>query len=532
MELARLEELVGQLVRIGAALASERDLRVLLEMIVDELRRFTRADGGTLFLVDEAAGCLRWAIIQNDSLGVRVGGSGGEAVDEAVFAPLPMEPGQRVHAAVHVALTGEPVNIADVYDRHDDFDFTGPMRFDEAQGYRTRSMLVVPVAHFEGGVVGVLQLINAQEVDGALVPFSARFEALTTSLASQAAVAIKNAQLVGELEAQFEAFIRMIAAAIDAKSPYTAGHVRRVEGLAMRLARAVAEDQGVYGHVRFDEAQLKELSVAAWMHDVGKIATPEHVVDKATKLHALTDRIERVRVRYALLAEQTRAAELQRQLDGQPADPARVAAELDALDEEFLFIERVNAGAEYVPPADIARLHAIGQKRWTDARGTSHPRLEPDEIRHLSVTRGTLTDDERDVIRDHARISIEMLEHLPFSSHLKDVPAIAGAHHEKLNGQGYPRGLTGEQLSLRARILAVADIVEALTAADRPYKKPMAVSEVHRILGFMVRDDELDGELVRFAMRAGVLDAYVEDEVAEAQRDAAFAALEAAKDQG
>jgi HD-GYP domain-containing protein (c-di-GMP phosphodiesterase class II) len=522
-----LKQLVERLVAIGSALSSERELDVLLERIVDEARRFTRADGGTLFVVEPEEDALRWAIVQNESMEIRFGGPSSEPLDPNVFQPIPLhEDGapRLSHVATAVVHEREAVNIADVYDEHDEFDFQGPIQFDERTGYRTRSMLVVPLLHHTSGVVGVLQLINARDEAGRIVRFDETFEQLTASLASQAAVAVKNAQLFEALERQFMAFTRSIAMAIDEKSPYTAGHVRRVVDITMRIAAAIEDsDEGPYADVSFSRDDLKALRLAAWMHDVGKITTPEWVVDKATKLETLFDRIELVRTRYELLKARARIRNLEAQLDRLDAPEAddldeRLHHEIAELEREFAFIERANRGVERMADEDVERVRDIASKTYA-LDGKQEPRLTADEVHNLSIRRGTLTGEEIQIIRDHASVSYRMLTQLPFSGPLQRVPEIAAAHHEKLNGEGYPRGLTAEELSLEARILAVADIFEALTAPDRPYKDPTPLSRVRTILGFMVDDGELDRDLVTFAIDSGVFDAYAEAEIPAEQRD-------------
>lgn len=522
------QDLIQRLIHIGAQLSSERNLNHLLEMIVDESRRFTGADGGTLFLVNEATQSLDWAIIQNESMGVRIGGHSEQAPDHKTFRPILLGDDVK-NVAAFVATTGQIVNIADVYDEHDEFDFEGPQRFDAQTGYRTQSMLVVPLRHFEGGVIGVLQLINARDLNtGELIEFSSDFEALTASMASQAAVAVKNAQLFDEVEAQFEAFIRTIATAIDEKSPYTSGHVRRVVDLTLRIAHAInAQEQGRFAKIRFSDDELKALRVASWMHDIGKIATPEYVIDKATKLSTIFDRIELIQTRYDYIARELECATLRAMLkDPNPAHhealQAQLNAELDAHADELEFLKQCNMGAEFMSDERLERLASIAQKTYLNARGESCPRLSLDELENLSIRRGTLTPDEIKVIREHANISYKMLNQLPFTRHLSQVPEIAAGHHEKLNGKGYPRGLGAAELSLQARILAIADIFEALTAADRPYKQPTPLSGVKRILDAMVKDGDLDPDLVGFAMSSGVFDEYAAQEVLAHQRDYSF----------
>ncbi len=529
-----LLEIVDHLVQIGTALSTERDLDVLLEMVVDETRRFTRADGGTLFLVDDDGEWLEWKIVQNETMGIRIGGTSDAPLDEAIFKPIPLgdarDP-QSTNVSTWVAQTGGSANIADVYDQ-ETFDFAGPRRFDAETGYRSRSMLVVPLKHHTAGVIGVLQLINARDDAGEVVPFGEYLEELTASLASQAAVAVRNAQLFATLEEQFEAFIRTIATAIDEKSPYTAGHVRRVVDIALSLADAIDCCQdGPFARERFEGTARKALRIAGWMHDVGKVTTPEWVVDKATKLSTIHDRIEEVKTRYEVLARDAQIAALQAKLervrtDGAEADTGDIDAQLDQtlaeLSDERAFIETCNKGGEYMADDAVERVQAIARRQWC-LDGQERELLSDDEVENLCIRKGTLTHDEIQIIRNHARVSLEMLSKLPFTPELEDVPEIAASHHEKLNGSGYPRGLTGADLSLPARILAVADIFEALTAADRPYKDALPLSVVRRILDSMVEDGELDPEIVRFGMQSGVFDAYAERELLDAQRDVRFA---------
>jgi HD-GYP domain-containing protein (c-di-GMP phosphodiesterase class II) len=526
MNVEELKTLVERLVEIGCALSSERNIDALLEMIVDELRRFTRADGGTLFLVSPDKKHLDWAIVQNDSMGIRKGGAAAEELGDS-FQPIPLfdDAGEPIHSNVATYAFHEQcvVNIRDVHDTDDDFDFEGPRRFDESTGYRTQSMLVVPLMHFEGGVVGILQLINATDMaTGDVVEFGRSFEDLTRSLAGQAAVAVKNAELFEELEEQFESFIRSIAMTIDEKSAYTAGHVRRVVDLTLRFAHAInATDHGPYAEIRFTQDEIKALRVASWMHDIGKVTTPEWVVDKPTKLCTIFDRIDLVKERFTRFEREAEIRALEAKLlggDGEQID-LQLQKEIEELRSDLAFLERINRGTEFMFDANMDRLDQIASKH-------DGALLNEDEIKNLSIRRGTLTPDEIAIIRDHARVSLEILSQLPFSRHLADVPEIAASHHEKLNGKGYPRGLSADDLGLQARILAVADIFEALSAADRPYKEPTPLSGVLRILRFMVKDGELDPDLVEFGLKSGVFDSYADSEVAALQRDLTFADAE------
>lgn len=484
-----LQDRLRRLNEIGVALSVERDLNVLLERILHEARSFTGADAGTLYLVKDDH--LTFAIAQNDTLQSFVGGRHGAAD----IPPVPMN---RESVSGYVAVTGETLNIADVYAeaRH---RFEGPKNYDRMTGYRTTSMLVVPMQDHEDQVIGVLQLLNAIDpVTGKVTAFSADHEALIESLASQAAVAINNVRLIQETEALFESFVRVMATAIDERSPYTGGHIRRVAEMAMVVAEAVNDcGEGALAGVQLGPDELNELRVASWMHDIGKITTPEWIVDKPTKLTTIHDRIELLRARFACFRQAIRAQSLERRLAGE--DPAKVdreeSAALAELADDLAFLERANSPGESMADADLERLAAIAARRYR-VDGEEVPCLTEDEAANLAIRRGSLTDAERRKINDHAAMTIRMLEQIPFTRKLQRVPEIAGAHHEKLDGSGYPRHLGADQISLQARILALVDIFESLSADDRPYRaRPMPRETVLKILRQEVEARHLDPDL-------------------------------------
>lgn len=520
---------LDNLIRIGIALSSETDIDTLLEMIVDESRRLTRADGGTLYVVRDDDRYLDWKILQNDTMGTRMGGARGTPIEQSGLPPVPLIVDGQInlkHVSAYVANTGLTVNIPDVY-KAEGYDFSGTRRYDQATGYRSQSMLVSPLRNHEGDIVGVLQLLNAKDAAGEkVIPFSETFENFISSLASQATVAVTNAQLIRDLSHLFNAFIETMATAIDQKSPYTAGHVRRVARLTMMIAEAIDKSgDGLWARVHFSPEEMEELRIAAWMHDVGKVTTPEYVVDKATKLETIHDRIETVRMRYEVFKRDVQIAALEQKLalpNGSERElrcakiDAQAQAELAALQAELDFVMRCNTGGEFMEDADLERLQAIAARTFI-LNGKPHHRLTENEVYNLSIRKGTLTNEERQVINNHAAVSLKMLSQLPFSKTLSRVPEYAGGHHEKLNGKGYPRALSAEQLPLQARILAVADIFEALTASDRPYRRPMPLSQALKIIGFMVKDGELDGNIVEMAK--DVLMKYAEEELKPDQID-------------
>ena len=520
---------IKRLTQIGIALSAEKDVNSLLDIIVEESRKITGADGGSLYIIDHTAKILNFAILQNDTLKTKCGGTSGIPIR---LPPIPLEHDGRpnyANVSSYVALTGQIVNIPDVYES-ELFDFTGPRTYDISTGYRSRSMLVMPLKNHENDIIGVLQLLNALDPETrATIPFSDEYVELIASLASQAAVALTNAQLIRDLQELFYSFIKSIATAIDAKSPYTGGHVRRVVDLTLMLAGGINETHdGPFADVHFSADEVEELRLAAWMHDVGKITTPEHVIDKSTKLETIFDRIGHIETRFDLIGQAIENGYLREKLElhaSNPTDRAHLdhldrelAAELELLREEKLFIIACNKPGEFLPPEKVARLNEIAGKSYA-LNGEFYPYLRPDEVYHLSVLKGNLTTEERSLIENHAEMTMKILNELPFPKKYARVPEFAGSHHEKLDGSGYPRGLKGDSLSLQARIMAIADVFEALTAKDRPYKAPMRLSQAIKILQFMTKDNHIDPDLYRLLLEKKLHRAYAERELNPEQID-------------
>lgn len=516
---------IRELVRIGLALSSEKRLENLLELIVTEAMSFTNADGGTLYISDEDNGCLNFAIIQNRTLGLRMGGTGDEITWPAV--PLTGGDGRPNHSNVsaHAAITRETVNIPDVYNA-EGFSFEGTRTFDRNNGYRSRSMLVIPMLDHEDEVVGVLQLLNAMDRDtGRVVEFPPYEMDTIRSLASQAAVAVNNVRLIEGLQRLLDSFIKSIASAIDEKSPYTGGHIRRVTWLSLAIAKRISSARdGVFRDVDFSHEEMEELRLAALMHDVGKITTPESVVDKATRLEKIFDRIELIKHRAEIIRKDVEIDYLRRRLEQnssaveEPAYDKELIERLRELDEQMLFLEEVNRGGEYLPDERIERVRKIASQTYAFS-GKNMPLLSGDEVDNLCLRMGTLNDEERKTINNHVVLTAGMLGNLPFPKKYANVPLYASAHHEKLDGSGYPDGLTASQLPLQARILAVADVFEALTAADRPYKKGKLLSEAVRILGLMVKDGHIDGDVCDTLISSGLAREYAEENISRDQID-------------
>jgi HD-GYP domain-containing protein (c-di-GMP phosphodiesterase class II) len=560
-----------RLIDIGIALSAEKNPQRLMETILLEAKDIADADAGTLYIRTKDDQ-LKFVILRTDSLNLAQGGTTGAAI---TLLPVQMygvdeqgvrEPNYK-NIVSRVALTGESINIADAYDANE-FDFSGTRKIDAGTGYRSQSFLTIPLKNRLGYVIGVLQLINAKDAANATVPFSPNIVPLIEALASQAAVALENQNLIEAQKRLLDSFIELIASAVDAKSPYTGGHCQRVPELTEMLTQAACDsDLPAFADFSLTEEEWYELHIAAWLHDCGKVTTPEYVVDKATKLETITDRLHEVRMRFEVIKREA-VIDCQQQLlaGATNGDELKqdLAERLQQLDDDFAFVAECNLGGEFMAADRLSRLQQIAELEWTrtlsDRIGIAQEELKrkrrqdeqplpvreklladrvdhivahdtvvhsadpaniygfqvevPEhkynlgELYNLSVVRGTLTTEERFKINDHIVQTIVMLENLPFPQHLERVPEIAGGHHEKMDGTGYPKKLNGREMSVPARIMAIADVFEALTAADRPYKQPKKLSESIKIMSFMVQDQHLDGELFRLFLESGVYKDY------------------------
>ena len=519
-----LEEQIQNLAHIGLALSKERDMDKLLEMILLEAKRIANSDGGTLYMMTDDQR-LKFEIIMTDSLNFHMGGTSGEDIP---FYPVKLytDEGEENKSmiAAYVALTGETVNLPDAY-KAKGFDFSGTKMFDEKTGYRSKSFLTVPLKNHEDEIIGVLQLLNAQTQKAKkIISFGADVQQMVEALASQAAVAITNKNLIRDLEALFESFIKLIASAIDAKSPYTGGHCARVPEIAIMLAEAVASTKdGPFADIIFSEKEMYELKIAAWLHDCGKVATPEFVVDKSTKLETIYDRVNEVETRFNVIKRDEEIKRLKKELQiekdkslsskekVEKTDQLKKAyrSKIRKLKSDLDFVKESNIGGEFMSGDKKERVHEIANYKWKP-NGKMENFLSENEIYNLTIPRGTLTAEERKVINDHIVVTIKMLEELPYPKHLQNVPEFAGGHHETLDGTGYPKGLIKDEMSVQARIMAIADIFEALTARDRPYKKGKTLSQAMRILGFMKNDAHIDADLFEIFVKEKIYMKYAE----------------------
>ena len=569
------------MLQIATAISGALNLPALLRQILSSSRDLTLSDAGSIYLVEEAKGEKRlwFTAFQNSSLA-----AGDTGIDASLLdVRFPITPERLVG---WTALHGEVLNLSDVYAIPADRPYRFDAELDRRMGYRAVSMLVVPLRTMAGEVVGVMQLINRKREAGSVLtpetaaalvrPYDAGDQQLIEALAALAAVCVERTQALEGQQRQIDSMIALLAGAIDARSSHTGRHCSRVPELALLLAEAAeATEEGPLAPFRFKgEAERREFRTAAWLHDCGKIVTPEAVVEKATKLDAPVNRLHEIRTRFEVLLRDGRIARLEGLLAG--GDPDALDQEYARLEQElqadFACVARCNLGSEGTDPEDLAQLRRLAERTWwrhfddrlglgweeqtrysgpppplpalefllSDAphhRIPRPPEQVPEarwgfnlavpellynrgELYNLSVARGTLTPEEIYKIREHMIHTIVMLESMAFPPSLARVAEIAGGHHETLDGRGYPRGLGAEQLSIPARILAIADIFEALTAADRPYKQGMPLSQSLAILAGLRDRGRIDADLFELFLRSGVYLTYAERFMAAAQIDA------------
>ena len=557
---------LNMLINSGLMMAMEKSRDRLLQYILNEGKKLLHCDGGTMYLVTKD-NTLRFAMrTRNDLLPFE---------ELALFDHETGRPNEN-YVSTYAANHKKTILIDNVY-RDSRFDFRGTRAFDAQTGYHTASLLTVPMAPRNGNVIGILQFFNALEPEtDRVISFPEDIVPLVEALAAQAAVALDNLQLLTAQKTTTESIIRVLATALDTKSPHTGHHCVRVPELAIMLAEAACrETRGPFADFNFEtEDQWFEFRVGAWLHDCGKITTPEFVIDKATKLDMLYNRIHEIRMRFEVLLRDAEIKRLKAIVSGTAPDQANQEFEQEKsqLEDDFAFIAESNVGRECMHDDDCERIKALAEKTWLrhfdDTLGLSqqdtanlkgkikptlpveekllsdkphhiiprtryekpHPDLGikmliPDnmynygEIYNLSISKGTLNTEDRYKINEHIIETIKLLEKIPFPDFLQRVPEYASTHHETLDGRGYPRKLTAADLSIPARIMAVADIFEAITASDRPYKRPYTLSEALRILCKMKNDQHIDPDIYDLFLKSGVYMAYAKKHLKPEQID-------------
>ena len=504
---------IAELTRIGVALGTERDLKTLLEQILTQARQITQSDAGSVYLVEvpeQGPHRLRFRLAQTFSK------------PEAPFVEFTI-PVDRSSLAGYAASTGEPLVIDDAYFLPPDVEYTINRSFDERYGYRTKSMLVIPMKDHKDQIIGVLQLINRKrrfeavlaappDVEREVVPYSRRTVELVTALAGQAAVAIENSRLYEDIERLFEGFVKAAVLAIEQRDPTTFGHSGRVAGMTVSLAEVLNRTpDGPYRGIHFTREQLRELRYAGLLHDFGKVGVREQVLVKAKKLHGGS--LELIRQRYAFLrrtAEREfwrKRAEYLEQSGPKGYDAflkeleTSHAAELTELERFVQVVEKANEPT-VLAEGRFEELVALGQREYEDIAGARQPYLHGEELRYLTIRKGSLDEAERQEIESHVTHTYNFLQRIPWTRELQQVPLIAFGHHEKLDGKGYPRRVSGEAIPIQTRMMTIADIFDALTAQDRPYKPAVPLERALDIMTQEVRSGQLDQELFRLFVAA------------------------------
>jgi HD-GYP domain-containing protein (c-di-GMP phosphodiesterase class II) len=501
---------LGELIEIARAITTERDIDKLLGLILEKSRFVTGADAGSIYVVEHDAvgnGLLRFKLSQNESV----------KFDSREFT-MPLSVRSMAGAA---AVRREPINIVDVYSMPTDLPFGFDRSFDEKIGYRTKSVLCMPMVSRSNEVIGVIQLINkkrdpqrrlatSEDMDQQVIAFDERAQELLATLATQAGVSLDNALLLDEIRRIFEGFVHASVEAIEQRDPTTSGHSRRVSQLTCGLARAVERvETGPYREVVFSEDDLRELEYASLLHDFGKIGVREQVLVKAKKLYPGEEGLIRQRIDLAVRSLEVeilsrKLALLARgEADGAANLDEELAARKAALRAAWQTIESANEPT-VLKQGDFAKIDALAGLTYIDTDGAEQALLCPEEITSLRVARGSLTAAEIEEIQSHVRHTYDFLSRIPWGKHFRRVPIVAGAHHEKLNGNGYPNRLRSEEIPVQSKLMSIADIFDALTASDRPYKRAVPVDKALDILGFEVKDRHLDEDLVRIFCEARI----------------------------
>ncbi|MEM0955945.1 MAG: HD domain-containing phosphohydrolase, partial [Pseudomonadota bacterium] len=543
--------------RAGVSFTRERDIANILEITLNTARKLTNSDGGTIYMLHEEFADdpidpgklshreLRFVALQNETMNTFLKGD-----DINVMPPVPLDIDGKPNLAnvsAYCANTREMLNFDDVY-HAEGFAFEGTRAYDEANHYRSQSMLVIPLEDHENNVIGVLQLINRRENDGEISKYDEQDIELVQSVSFPAAASITTQRLIDEQATLFNAFVTVLAEGLGEKSPHTYNHIRRVAALGEALSESLHNwDEGLYQDIRFDKDDMDEMRLAGWLHDIGKITTPEHIVSKQVKLQFVMDRFEMVAERFSSRLKDLRITALERKLEAQQAGADTAAMEAidadyekqaQALEEKLQRLFKANRGGEFVTDeakalinelaaepvkrhfkADVVIDHGYPLVKSVEATDEPGSLIDDWEAENLLIERGTLNQGERDAINLHADRSWRWLMALPFPRKQKRLPLYAGAHHEHLNGTGYPNGIDGKDMPIQSRILAIADIYEALVANDRPYKEPMRLSVAMDILGKMVKEHKLDGELMRIFLLSGDYMKFAEEHLDPAQID-------------
>jgi HD-GYP domain-containing protein (c-di-GMP phosphodiesterase class II)/HAMP domain-containing protein len=517
-------ETITTINKIGIALSSEKNTEQLMNVILKGAMSIVNADAGFLYSINED-GQAHLSLIYIRSLRRQMSTADCKADSLSYYFCNP----RFSELAANSIFNDVTLNIPDIYNAGG-LNFSGNLDFDRKTGYRSRSSLSIPMKNHDDKIIGILQLINAQDKHtGEIVPFSDEDQAIAENLASSAAVALTKTQLLEDFKLLFDSMVELIATAIDRKSPYAGGHSRRVPELTMMIAEAVnGTDNGAFTDIRMTSEELYELRTAALLHDCGKLSVPSHIENKSTKLENILDGMQILDARFEVLKRDVEIEYLKKKLrtlknngnSGLSELNSKVQKRIAQIEEDKHFLHVCNAGRTPMDEASQKKLKEIARRyTWTDADGTETPVVSEIELIYLSIPRGTITTEERKVINDHVETTAKMLKSLHYPKSLQNVPKFAEVHHERMDGKGYPHGLKRDQIPLQGRIIAIADIFEALTAKDRPYKRRFTLMEALRILGSMKEEGHIDPDLFDIFIKEKIYLRYAEKHLLPEQID-------------
>ncbi len=487
---------IDKILEIGIALSVEKDCDKILEMILNQARSITNANAGTLYLCDGED--LVFKVMQNDSIDIE-----NKLLQSK--SNLPPVPISEENAAGYTVLSGQIINIPDVYECKE-YNFIGPRRYDEITGYKTTSMMVVPLKNSDDKVIGVLQIINAKNSLGEIVPFSDSYQKVISSLVSQAAISITNIRNQDQIEKLMDSFVKSMATAIDARTPYNTSHTKRVAKLVENIINIINTiDYGKFKHEQFDKSRTEQLLMAAWLHDIGKVGTPLSIINKSSKLE---DRLQLILLRLDYIIYKEEGRYWKRKAEGKWDE----IEDRDYKRKKLFYsiaqklINKINKSGYNYTESDERKLIEIAEETYMDEKGKVKNWLTEEELQALLIRRGTLTENERKIVENHVELGLKILKEVPFSDKLRQVPDFVSMHHEFLDGSGYPRGLKKDDIPLEARILTIVDIFDALTSSDRPYRKASSIEATLSIIGKMVNEGKLDIGLFNLVQKYHVWD--------------------------
>lgn len=549
------QQTLHRLFQIAVALSAEQNIDTLLENIVQAGMDLCRADGGTLYLIDEDTKQLKFSIMQNNSLGIKMGGTSDREINFPplyLYDPETNAPNYK-NVATHCVLAAEIINVKDAY-ATDKFDFSGTQKFDESSGYHSQSFLTLPLKTRSGETIAVLQLINAQSPEtNEVTYFTKEDEIILEALGSYAAVAIDNQLMVNAQRNLLESFLAVLAQTIDEKSVYLGGHCQQVPAIARMLAMAADSDDGAFKDFSMSEDDWYAFHLACWLHDCGRITIPTYLQEKTSKLQTVYNRIHEIRQRFEILRRDAHIEYLKKRLAGKNPPEALLnefSLKTKELNEDFAFLAECNLGDKPMTDADEARLEKIARltyHRYFDKTAGLSPMemknfennppppenpREPvlqdapemisaeynnGEIHALSAKEGVLTAEEQKRLDAHVVTTVKMLEAISFPKKLKNIVEYAGCHHEKVDGTGFPNGLTRDEMSVPARILAIADYYELLSATNRPHQKFRKLREIIAIMSEQARGGALDPDLFNLFLTSGVYKEYADQYLDAAQ---------------